>query len=181
MVKKVIGVLLVFGVCLCISGCKLLEVTAEYVANDVKKAVTAIPEAFNEIKEDYQYLDELSAEIVRCFDEKDAEGLKALFCTNELENNTEIDSQIETTFSMYEGKSQSFYTTDKSWEGGYRNGVYDEKYFTPRIRITTSDGKEYTISYALCTIYEYDKGKIGINALGLSDDWPNELAGIGLY
>ena len=178
--KKVISVLLVFCVCLCISGCKLLEATAEYVANDVKKAVTAIPEAFNEIEEDYQYLDELSAEIVRCFDEKDAEGLKALFCTNELENNTEIDSQIETTFSMYEGKSQSFYTTDKSWEGGYRNGVYDDKHFTPRIReIITDAGRTYCIGYLVYTIYDYDSDKIGINGIGLKDETGKEIAGIG--
>ena len=180
--KKILSIMLIAVMCLCVSSCGFFEfcrLTTEYVVEEAGRIITAIPEAFNEIEEDYKYLDELSAEIVRCLDEKDSEGLKALFCDNAKNNNSEIDLQIQDVFNTYDSKSESFYVTQKSSEGGYRDGVYYDKSFTPHIRITTSEGKEYTVSYILYTVYDDDKGKIGINALGLYDEWPNELAGIG--
>ena len=177
--KKVIGVLLVFCVCLCISGCKLLEATAEYVANDVKKAVTAIPEAFNEIKEDNDYVKNMCNEIVRCFDERDASSLKDLFSIN-IRNEYDLDSQIENAFGMYKGKSQSFYIYDRSWEGGYRDGIFYDKHFTPTIKeIVTDEGETYSIGYLTYYIFEKDKGEIGITALGLVDEDGKEIARIG--
>lgn len=182
--KKAICGLLVICMCLCVSGCELFEfakLTTEYVADNVSETVNKVVDSFAELEEDNKYLDELGAEIVRCLDEKDAEGLKALFCANELESNTEIDSQIENAFSMYEGKSQSFYVTDKSWEGGRRDGVYIDKYFTPRIReIITDAGKTYYIKCLLYTVCDYDIGKIGISAIGLYDECTdNKIARIG--
>ena len=106
--------------------------------------------SFTELEEDNKYLDELGAEIVRCFDEKDVEGLKALFCSDEKNGNPELVSEIKYAFSIYEGKSQSFYVTSKSAAGNYT----DDKHFTPHIRITTCEGKEYTISFLLYTIYQ---------------------------
>ncbi len=177
--KKVISIFLTISMCLCLSGCKLLELTTEYMAEEIGGILTAVPEAFNEIEEDNKYLDELSAEIVRCFDEKDVEGLKVLFCAEE-KNNLELDSQIENAFKLYEGKSQSFYVTDRSWAGGYRDGVYDDKHFTPRIReIITDTGRTYCIGYLVYTVYDYDSGKIGINGIGLKDETGEEIAEIG--
>ena len=176
--KKVLYLFLILAVCFCFSGCGLFtfaELTAEYVAEEVGEKVTGVIDSFAELEADNKYLDELGAEIVRCFDEKDVEGLKALFCSDEKNGNPELVSEIKYAFSIYEGKSQSFYVTSKSAAGNYT----DDKHFTPHIRITTSEGKEYTIAFLLYTIYDYDTGKIGINGLGLHDDWPNELAGIG--
>ncbi len=181
--KKAISVLFVLCVCLCISSCKLLnfiELTAEYAAEEVGKKVNGVIDSFAELEADNKYLDELSAEIVRCFDEKDVEGLKALFCTNEKNGNPELVSEIEYAFSLYEGKSQSFYVTEKSWAGGRRNGEYDDKHFTPEIKeIITDTGRTYSIGYLLYTVYDYDSSKIGINAIGLKDETGEEIAEIG--
>ena len=181
--KKILCLFLILTVCFCFSGCglfKFAELTAEYVAEEVVDKVTAIPEAFKELEEDNKYLNDLGAEIVRCFDEKDAKGLKALFCANELEINTEIDSQIEYAFSLYEGKSQSFYVTDKSWSGGYRDGIYYDKHFTPTIReIVTDAGKNYHIGLLVYTVYDNDRGEIGVNHIIIKDKTRNEIARIG--
>ncbi len=181
--KKILCLFLILAVCFCFSGCgffKFAELTAEYVAEEVGEKVTGVIDSFAELEADNKYLDELGAEIVRCFDEKDVEGLKALFCTNEKNGNPELVSEIEYAFSLYEGKSQSFNVTDKSCEGGYKDGVYYKKFFTPKIReIITDAGKTYHIELLVYTVYDNDKGKIGINALGLSDWTKNEIAEIG--
>ena len=46
---------------------------------------------------------EKSIEIIRCFDEKDAEGLKALFC-EEVRISHNLDEEIQFAFDLYEGK-----------------------------------------------------------------------------
>lgn len=181
--KKILCLFLILAVCFCFSGCgffKFAELTAEYVAEEVGEKVTGVIDSFAELEADNKYLDELGAEIVRCFDEKDVEGLKALFCTNEKNGNPELVSEIEYAFSLYEGKSQSFYVTEKSWAGGRRNGEYDDKHFTPEIKeIITDTGRTYSIGYLLYTVYDYDSSKIGINAIGLKDETGEEIAEIG--
>ncbi len=182
--KKALCVFLILAVCFCFSGCglfKFAELTAEYVVEEVGEKVNGVIDSFAELEADNKYLDELGAEIVRCFDEKDVEGLKALFCSDEKNGNPELISEIKYAFSLYEGKSQSFYVTDKSWEGGYRDGIYYDKHFTPRIReIITDAGKTYYIKCLLYTVCDYDIGKIGISAIGLYDECTDsKIARIG--
>ncbi len=91
-----------------------------------------------------------------------------------------MDSQIEYAFSLYNGKSQSYYVTEKRWEGTIIDGTFYDKYFTPRIKnIVTDEGMTYSIYYLTYYIYEGDEGRIGITALGLMSDSQTELAGIG--
>ena len=42
--------------------------------------------AKKQINQDYEYIEEIGNQIIRCFDEKDAEGLKAMFSVNSQEN-----------------------------------------------------------------------------------------------
>lgn len=126
------------------------------------------------------YIKVQSDEIIRCFDEKDAEGLKALFCQNSIDY-YDIDSEIQNAFDLYEGQSVSYKMNSKGgWSGGMQEGIWYDKHYTPEIRnIKTNCGKEYTIGFCTYEIYESDAGKVGICVIALRDDNGNQLAAIG--
>lgn len=128
---------------------------------------------------DDSYVNDLCAEIVRCFDEEDVDGLERLFCENS-RNSNDLVTQIQEAFDKYEGQSTSQYRLyDTSWAGGKRDGIWVDKHYSPQIKeLVTSDGKEYLISFYTYEIFESDSGKIGIGALGLYDDEGNLLASI---
>ena len=159
-----ISVLIILFVSLCLSGCGISQI---------------FDETFEELDSDNLYVENMSQEIVRCFDEKDAESLKELFSYN-IQDEYDLDSQIESAFDLYNGKSQSYYVTDKSWAGGISDGIFYDKHFTPKIKdIVTDEGMTYSIVYLTYYIYEEDERRIGITALGLMSDNQTELARIG--
>ena len=127
-------------------------------------------------------LKHISDEIVRCFDEKDAEGLKNMFCRNSIVY-YDIDSEIQNAFDLYEGQSVSYKIySNGGWSGGYDNGICVDKHSTPEIRnIKTNCGKKYTIGYCTYEVYEKDAGRVGIGVIGLQDEEGNEIAVIGGY
>ena len=127
-------------------------------------------------------LKHISDEIVRCFDEKDAEGLKSMFCRNSIVY-YDIDSEIQNAFDLYEGESVSYKIySNGGWSGGYDNGICVDKHSTPEIKyIKTNCGKEYTIGFCTYEIYESDAGRVGIGVIGLQDEEGNEIAVIGGY
>ena len=128
------------------------------------------------------YLKTQSDEIVRCFDEKDAESLKNLFCTNS-QNYYDLDTEIQNAFDLYDGKSESYKINAKGgWAGGYDDGVCVDRHNSPTIEnIKTCEEKEYNISYCVYQIYKDDGGREGIGVIGLYDKEWNLLAGIGGY
>ena len=125
-------------------------------------------------------LKHISDEIVRCFDEKDAEGLKNMFCRNSIVY-YDIDSEIQNAFDLYEGQSVSYKMNSKGgWSGGYDNGVCIDKHSSSEIeKIKTNCDKEYTIGFCVYEVYEKDEGKVGICVIALRDDNGNQLAAIG--
>ena len=127
-------------------------------------------------------LKHISDEIVRCFDEKDAEGLKSMFCQNSIDY-YDIDSEIQNAFDLYEGESVSYKIySNGGWSGGYDNGICVDKHSTPEIKyIKTNCGKKYTIGFCTYEIYESDAGRVGIGVIGLQDEEGNEIAVIGGY
>lgn len=129
---------------------------------------------------DTKYIKDQTAEIVRCFDEKDIDGLKALFCKN-TQDNYNLDKEIKNAFDLYEGTSESFrINLQGCWAGGYSDGILDDKHFTPQIEeITTDENKIYSIGYLLYTVYESDHGRVGIVALALRNGEGEEIAKIG--
>lgn len=163
-VRICINVLIIIVAFLCFSSCGTPQI---------------FDETFEKSDPDNLYVKNMSQEIVRCFDEKDAESLKELF-SSDIQDEYDLDSQIEYAFSLYNGKSQSYYVTEKRWEGTIIDGTFYDKYFTPRIKnIVTDEGMTYSIYYLTYYIYEGDEGRIGITALGLMSDSQTELAGIG--
>ncbi len=136
--------------------------------------------AKKQINQDYEYIEEIGNQIVRCFDEKDAEGLKAMFSLSS-HKNCNLDEQIENAFEKYEGKSVSFVTTNRSiMESSMREGKYTKKHFVPQIDdIVTDTSNEYVIGFALYQVYENWPEKEGIIVVVLRDSQENELAVIG--
>lgn len=155
MIRKGISVLTVVMICVVFSSCGI-------------------------IKQEPSYLQEQSAEIVRCFDEKDVEGLERLFCQN-ANDNYDLESEIKKAFEKYEGCSKSYMVNSKGgWAGGYDDGVCVDRHNSPEIEsIITDEEKEYNIGFCIYQIYEKDQGRVGISVISLRDSEGNELAVIG--
>ena len=128
------------------------------------------------VNEDNDYINNVSMEIICCFDEKDIDGLKSMFSLNS-QNNFDLDIEIENAFNKYDGKSISYTLSNISWAGGKDNGKWIDRHFNPKIKnICTDKGMSYNIGFYL---YEYDTSRIGIGAISLQDSEGNEIAGIG--
>lgn len=143
--------------------------------------VILISTLFSSCNAEPSYIKVQSDEIIRCFDEKDAEGLKALFCQNSIDY-YDIDSEIQNAFDLYEGQSVSHTLNLYGWSGGMQEGIWYDKHYTPEIRnIKTNCGKEYTIGFCSYEIYESDAGRVGIGVIGLQDEEGDVIAVIGGY
>ncbi len=165
-----------FTVRICINA---LIITVAFLCFSSCGTTQIFDETFEKLDQDNLYVENMSQEIVRCFDEKDAESLKELFSSN-IQNEYDLVSQIEYAFNLYNGKSQSYYVTEKSWDGIISDGIYYDKHFTPKIKdIVTDEGMTYSIYYLTYYIYEGDEDQIGITALGLMSDSQTELARVG--
>ncbi len=144
-VRTCINVLMTIVAFLCFSSCGTPKI---------------FDKTFEKLDPDNLYVENMSQEIVRCFDEKDAESLKELF-SFDIQDEYDLDSQIEYAFSLYNGKYQSYYVTKKRWAGTIIDGTFYDKYFTPRIKnIVTDEGMTYYIYYLTYYIYERDEGRI---------------------
>ena len=156
--KKVICIILITIICLNFSSCNF----SDNKDNDTK------------------LINDQAKEIVRCFDEKDIDGLKSLFCQN-TQDNYNLDEEIQDAFDLYEGKSESFNVNlQGGWAGGKDNGEWTDKHFTPQIENIKTDKKEtYSIGYLVYYVYSSDPGRVGICALGLRNGNGEEIARIG--
>lgn len=129
---------------------------------------------------DYQYVENISNEIIRCFDEKDSKAFSNMFC-NDVKNNCNLEKEIAYAFKKYTGRAISYTITDKSAsEVSVRNGKYTKKLFIPHIEnIVTDSEKQYTIGYSIYSVYENNKNREGIVVIALYDENDNLIAAIG--
>lgn len=138
---------------------------------------------FDNIKSDFndiKFLEKTANEVVRCFDEDDADALKLLFCKNTLNEAIDIESQIEAAFGYYDGKSESHTFSYMGFVGCRIEGEWTDKHSIVQIQdIRTSTGKTYWITYTQFLINDYDNGQIGIIGLALRDEKFNVIAEIG--
>lgn len=134
--------------------------------------------SFNNMKSNY--IDNLSEKIIKCFDERDCEALKELFC-DEIKINSELESEITDAFDKYNGISISYNVTDKDLsESSMRDGKYVMKRYVPLINdIVTDEKNEYVIGFNTYEICEFKPSKEGVTILVLSDGEGNQLAVIG--
>lgn len=109
-------------------------------------------------------VNEYSKEVLRCFDEEDSEGLKALFCA-EIQNTHNLDKEIAEAMEFFEGKVISY---DDNFNGRSGQSVDDgevtEKHFVPIIDdITTDSGVTYKITFYYYKVNTKDENRVGIN------------------
>ena len=123
-----------------------------------------------------------SVEILRCFDEKDVEGLKKLFCQH-TKKDTDIDSQIDEAFDFYKGKSLSFkFAYNGGVAGSWRDGKAVDEHIEPEIQdISTELGNTYRIYYHEYLTYEKDEKCVGVTHMIIFDENTDEMIQIGEY
>ena len=123
---------------------------------------------------------EKSIEIIRCFDEKDAEGLKALFC-EEVRISHNLDEEIQLAFDLYEGTSETYkFNYAGGTAGGWDNGECIDEHITPRVEnLKTSSGKVYRIPYHEYLIYKKNPRCVGITYIRIFDESTGEMVQIG--
>lgn len=113
---------------------------------------------------------ELALEVLRCFDEKDLENLKNLFCS-EVQNSQDLNSEILEAFDFYKGKSKSY---NKSINVGGGKSMKDGELvlcsIVPVIRkIKTDTNEEYTIVVFSYSVNKHNSNQIGIMYINIID------------
>lgn len=116
-------------------------------------------------------VNEYSEEILRCFDEEDSEGLKALFC-EEIQNTHNLDKEIAEAMKFFEGEIISYNDNFNGNDGvSISDGEILEQHFAPVIQeIETDAGVSYQITFHYYTIYKEDKQKVGITFIVIQNN-----------
>lgn len=131
--------------------------------------------------EDEKYIKALCDEIVRCFDEKDIEELKLMFCSGS-QKYYDLDSESQNAISVYGSKSTSFIISGKTPTGMKCDGKWVDQHYIPLIKnIITESGEEFEIGFCVYKIYDDNTDKVGIGVISLENSEGDELAVIGGY
>ncbi|MDO5151493.1 MAG: DUF5104 domain-containing protein [Oscillospiraceae bacterium] len=143
--KKMI---LLFAMILIIfSGCKSNESKSETYTDSLKR---------------------ISIEIVRCFDEKDIEGLCNLMSQSS-KDKYYIDTQIKEAFEFYEGKSTKAVPTGFQREGLMNDFVDVTRYYDPAIHVISDTGKEYRICFRYYYVDTDNPDNVGLTFIKLME------------
>lgn len=132
--------------------------------------------------DEYDKTDMQVAEILTCFNKKDKDALKKLFCKKTLKY-YDIDSEIDNAFSLYSGESKDYYI-DYSGAMGIHIpiGSWENKCSKPSVRnIITNENEIYTIDYGEYIICKESLDAVGIGKLVLRNDNSNEKVQVGGY
>ena len=118
-------------------------------------------------------------EIIEYVVNKDKEGLKSMFSKYVTQNN-DLDKEIDEFFEFIEGEIISYDEPD-----GDETGAVFSPNESKRIRelggeiknIKTDKGKTYSISFMAYYVYNPNKDKVGMYAIGVIDEdsWEGEI------
>lgn len=123
-----------------------------------------------------------SVEILRCFDEKDTEALKKLFCQH-IQNDSNIGKEIEEAFALYDGKAVSFkFNYSGGVSGSWRDGRAVDEHISPNVEeIITDSDNVYLICYHEYLTYVKDEKCVGITYIRIFNEETDEMVQIGEY
>ena len=125
-------------------------------------------------------VDRYSNEVLRCFDERDAEGLKEMLCPK-ITQMYDIDEQIETAMNFYVGSNSSHGSITGGEGEGVDEGVKIYHRISPRIQdITTDSGNSYEIKFYMYIVCEENQEKVGISEITITNEYGEECV-IGDY
>lgn len=137
--------------------------------------------SYKRMNADAKYINEMSDEIVRCFDERDIEALKSMFCSGS-QKYYDLDNEILNALDIYDSKSTSYIVSEKTSTGLRSDGKWVDQHYIPLIKnIETDSGKEFNIGFCVYKIYEDNSDKVGIGVISLENSEFEELAAIGGY
>ena len=118
--------------------------------------------------------DDKANEIIECFNNRDTDGIKELFC-DDVRNTVEIDKQIDSFFNDYHGNiSNSKVELGHSSEV-LNEGKITEKYVSAYIYIETYNDEKYTIYFAYYHILEKKPSMEGIYRISITDESSKEF------
>lgn len=110
---------------------------------------------------------ELAEEIIRCFEEKDSDGLKSVFC-EEIQNMHSLDEEIRSAFDYIDGDIIDYNIEQGSDGKSVDDGKITKREFNIQIRnIKTTTQNEYLISFAYMSLNADNPEKIGISKLSV--------------
>lgn len=96
--------------------------------------------------------EKIGTEIIRCFKEKDTEGLKSMFCSK-ISNSHDLDSEISAAMDFMEGEIESYeISAGTGWSYDVDSGEWTRESIKPHINIETSVGKKYRVPYGYVLI-----------------------------
>lgn len=112
-------------------------------------------------------------EIIRCFNEKDSDGLKNMFCET-VKKSKNLDKQIADAFDIIDGKIVSYDYLIGSESKSVDKGKITKLEVYPIIRpLVLSNGKEYELYFYSFLIHEKENN-VGISEIVICDSDGNE-------
>lgn len=174
MIRKLAALTTLIGFCFVLSSCSIISL-------DRKGGTKEYDPHYSDQAEDRVYNEEALKEILRCFDERDAEAIKNMFSPYKQSINN-LDAQIERAFSAYEGTSISY---EGFFDFGYmteevRDGKLVEKTVGAKmLGIKTGTGKTYVISFGKCIVNDDDESQLGVTSIELREEDDRFLEAIG--
>lgn len=116
-------------------------------------------------------------EVVRCFNERDSEGLKELFCAKVINSTLgELDDQIKVFFDRLGTETIVSY----NWSGGssetsYSKGKITSLESTPDIEIDLSNGDKIYLFYWWYQVNDESPDEVGISQITITYNGDTEL------
>ena len=171
--NKSLCILIAIAICPFLTSC-----------NIASKSDETIPDPHSGSIKSYDYerdqTEKILSELIKYFDEKDKEGIKALFA-KQVAQDYDLDAQIDKVFEIYNGKYVSFEIDS----GGEKSKhVIDGKYVYLRHdgelkNIQTDNNKIFEISIVRCVVNDDNPDNIGLNKIYLSHTDGSHIAPIG--
>lgn len=114
--------------------------------------------------------EEKSEEVLKYLDNNDAKGLKNMFC-NKAKSSKDLDQQIQSAFSFFEGKTLSHNSPLISGSESADGGKISKLDIGPNIsNIVTDADKKYEIKFSSYIVYAEDTDKEGISEISIKSD-----------
>ena len=121
----------------------------------------------------------MGREILQCFNEKDSEGLKELFC-DYIKNTHDLDSEIEEAFAVIDKPIISYRPFQIGGEEYRREGVITKSWISSNIHnVTISEKEQYDVLFIANLVTGRGDVFIGVEKIAIYDDNDNLICSIG--